>query len=167
MNAVRTLRWLAWVNLACGALLALFALLILSGAVLGSLSGPIYFDALALVRGIGILAVFLMVLLPGGKAIYDAARHLKRPELKTALAIALNSSVIFWIIAGGVLKVLSPTHRPIPEQGPLDPTAFILMGLGHFVPVIIAWLAYRLILKPTALRAFPGQVQQGLTARPS
>jgi hypothetical protein len=155
MNAVRTIRWLAWVNLACGVLLALFAILILSGAVLGSLSGPIYFDALALIKGIGIFAMFLMVLLPGGKVIYDASRHLKRPELKTALAIALNSSVIGWSFVAMIIGDLIPRGRVVDKLGKFDPVSFAADGLRAFLPILLAWVVYRLILKPAALRAFP------------
>ena len=165
MNPVRTLRWLAWGNLVCGVILGLFALLIISGAVLGSLSGPHYFDALTIVNGIGFLAYFLILLLPASKVVYDTTRHLKRPELKSALNISLNSSVIFWVLIAGPLKYLLPHDRLKIKHGPFDPVDFALEGLGVFTPMIIAWLVYRLLLKPTALRAFPPQNQRNASSR--
>ncbi len=81
--------------------------------------------------------VAVMAILAVG-LIWTAVSFFKNPTAKNALALAANTSVIIWVF---IARVIDGT-----KAGSIVGPAHIIIG------VVIAYLIYRLLLKPLALR---------------
>ncbi|MBK8477087.1 MAG: hypothetical protein IPL39_12550 [Opitutaceae bacterium] len=124
-------RTIALIHIALGSLV-LFGFALMSFAVLGAEKGDLSL--------LGIEMIVVPTVVAGG-LLYAAVAHLKNPNRKSALALAANSSVIIWLTISGVLRAFrrEDSHSPV----------YFLSAL------VLASLIYRMLLKPSALRAFP------------
>jgi hypothetical protein len=134
MDAVRLFRFLAFVNIASGAVLAVEVIVSLVG-ILGSNESH-----LSLFIGLFLALVGTIA----GTLIRLALRHLRQPTQKSAVAIAANTAVIAWFLLS-----MSLTAAGSDRANEIMEHACVL------VSVALGYLCYRFLLKPAALRAFP------------
>jgi hypothetical protein len=134
MNSIRLFRLLAWVNLAAGVLMGCSVLV---GA-----------GNMAMKKEITLLpALFVAVLLAIGYCLIHAARvHLKQANQGSALGLAANTAVVIWVLGGHLLRLAGLEKNLGPAYG--------------FVAIVVAYLCYRLALKPAALRDFIGETEK-------
>lgn len=124
-------RALAWVNIVWGGLMTL---LVLGLVVLARPPDDASLGVVALVL-LPILALLGLGFAWGG------VRHLRHPDRRSALALAANTAVLIWILAGTLGRLLHLDRW----LGPVDP----LVGL------LVAFVIYRARLRPRAMRDFP------------
>lgn len=124
-------RTLAWVNIVWGGLMALLVL----GVVI--LARP---PDDAAVGTVALILLPTLALLGLGFA-WGGVRHLRRPDRRTALALAANTAVLIWILAGTLGRLLHLDRW----LGPVDPLAGLL----------VAFVIYRALLRRRAMRDFP------------
>ncbi len=131
MSSPRALRTVAWLNVVCGIAVGVWGACSVSGLFAAKGAGTLLMDGV-------VVAVMLIIAAVVSRT---AVVHLRQPTRKTALALAANTAVIVWLVAGVLLDSLGIARLKEP--------ATTLMA------VIVAFLAHRLVLKPAALRAFP------------
>ena len=136
MNRTRTYQSIAIINIVCGGLLLL-------GDVASGFSPFLNADSK---YKLIFTAMLLFIAVIGLSLILSAVRHLKIPSRKSSLTLASNSSVIIWFLVGGLLSATKLKDL----MGP----AYVGVALG------IAFLSYRLYLKPAALLAFPEEEKE-------
>ena len=137
MPLPRAFRTVAWVNVVCGVLVGVWGAYSVSGVFAAEGTKTLLLDGV-------VVAVMLIIAAAVSQA---AIAHLRRPTRKTALALAANTAVIVWLAAGTLLDSLGPARLK-------EPAATLLA-------VIVAYLCHRFVLKPAALRAFPGGTAAG------
>ena len=130
LNPVRVYRNIAFFNLGCGAILG-------AGVVVGAFMLAASGEQKSVVF-VGILLLVVAVL--AMSMIMSAVSHLKEAQPRTVRTLALNSTVIIWLLAGGLLGI-SGLKQVI---GP----AYIALAMG------IAFLSYWFFLKPVAMKFF-------------
>jgi hypothetical protein len=126
---MRTYRSVATLN-AVGGGFALIGVVFAIGGMTASGSYPLI--PVLLVAVMGIVGVSLM---------HSAVLHLTSPSRKLALTNAANASIVIWFLLVWLLRELGLRE--------VFGLAFVL------VPLLLAFLAYRLFLRPAAHRAFP------------
>jgi hypothetical protein len=152
MGPVRAFRRLAWLNLGCGALLAASMLMMLTVLCVSfALDKPAKPIEIPLVLGLMTLGVLTIA----GVILAHGIIHLKRPSLKSAPNLALNSSIILWFIIGGIGREIFPRTVLESRGAGADHSPAMSDAIKFFVPLLVAGAVYRFILKPAALRAFP------------
>jgi uncharacterized membrane protein YfcA len=129
MNTVRGFRFLAWANVALGVLLGCVGL----GACM-RMGHPDTLPAWVLT----IMAMLLVAISAG--IVFCACRHLRRQNMRSALALAANTSVIIWLLCG---MLAPPALRSMPSRL-LIPMASLAVAFG----------CYCIVLRPLAQRAF-------------
>ena len=113
-----------------GALLGLAVVaMVIAAAFAGQTNGLLAFALLAVV---GIIAVSL---------VYSAIVHLRKPSRKSALTLGSNFAVLIWIASNRLLAATNFKDCVGPAYG----------GAA----IILAYIIYRLLFKPLAIRAFP------------
>ena len=133
LNPIRVYRNIALFNVGCGAVLGVGVVV---GAFMLAASGER--KSLAFVG-----ALLLVVAVLAMSLIMSALSHLKQPEPRTVRSLALNTTIVIWLLAGGLLGV-SGLKQVI---GP----AYIAVAMA------VAFLSYRYFLKPVALRFFSAE----------
>lgn len=114
-----------------GALLGLAVVaMVIAAAFGGQTNGTLL--AFALLAVLGIIAVSL---------ISSAIVHLRRPSRKSALTLGSNFAVLIWIASNRLLAATNVKDW----VGPAYSVAAI----------ILAYIIFRLLFKPLAIRAFP------------
>lgn len=121
-------RNIAFINLGCGAALA-------AGTFIGVIRFFSIDEPTMMFLAGSLLALFAFI---AAGLIYTAVTHIKNPRQSSALTLAVNSSVIIGLLAAGILDAAG-LDRVI---GP----AYIGVAL------VIAYAAYRFLLKPAALQ---------------
>lgn len=131
MPSSHAFRTVAWFNVVCGVLVGAWGAVTVAGLFAARARETLLMDAVVVAVMLIIAAVMSLT----------AIAHLRGPTRKTALALAANTAVIVWLVAGTLLDSLG-----IPRLSGAPAT---------LMAVIIAYLGHRFILKPAALRAFP------------
>lgn len=130
MKTVRVYQVIAVINGGIGALLAV-------GVVAAGIAAA-FAEGKKSVLAFGLLAVLAIVAV---SLIHSAVVHLKRPSRPSALTLAANSAVIIWILCSRFLNATDLKD---------------IVGPAYVgIAILLAYLCYRLVLKPAALRAFP------------
>jgi hypothetical protein len=130
-----TFRYLAFIHVIC-------ALILFGSAVLTGLGGFRVASAFMLI----FMTLFAVLLgLISWKMYRSALAYLRSPTQRTALVMAANSSVLIWFVLYGIFDAILDQKR-------IDP-------LGLIITLLIAWISYRLFLKPAALRTFSNESQ--------
>ena len=131
---MRTFRYLSFTQVACAIVIVASMTLVGAGGILSRHD----------IGGYQLLVMLLLLALTGLVAITmyrSAIAHLRTPNRRTALVVALNSAVLLYFLLHGVLNVVSG-EKSVPT-------------IYSSVSVLVAWLAYGLLLKPAALPTFP------------
>ena len=129
MNDAQTCRGIAIMNVVAGALVLIGVLFAIGGMIAASAYAVL---PLLLTAVMGLVSVSL---------IHSAIQHLRSPSRTHALTNAANGALVIWFLVTWLLRNSSLRD----SVGP----AYVLL------PLLVAFAAYRLILRPAARRAFP------------
>lgn len=128
---MRIYRIIAVVTGGFGALLGLGVVALVIGAAFGGQTNGALL-AFALLAVVGIVAVSF---------VSSAIVHLRRPSRKSALTLASNFAVLIWITFNRLLAATNFKDWVGPAYA--------------WAAIILAYIIYRLLFKPLAIRVFP------------
>lgn len=141
MNPARLLRSAAFLNIACGAVLA-FGIV---SSIVGLIVSPPRPAASSIQLGLGAMLILLGII--AGSMIQAAVGYLRRPGWANARSLASNSSVILCLALAVALKSIGLERM-----------------IGHLylaIAALVAFLVHRLVLQPLVRRLYPDDSGDG------